>query len=99
MLKFRSSACSQEPSQRELEREELNFQKTLESGEKILAGMITAARAADPDAPKLSGLEAFTLYDTYGTASRVPTTFARAHAHAHVASSNSDRVWLVPWLS
>ena len=74
MLRSRSSACSQRPWRQELEREELNFQKTLGRGEEILAGMIAAARAADPAAPNLTGPEAFTLYDTYGAASRMPAS-------------------------
>ena len=51
---------------KELEREEIRFAQTLGRGEEILAGMIEAAKAADTDSPKLSGDDAFTLYDTYG---------------------------------
>ena len=50
----------------EFEREELRFAKTLGRGEEILADMIAAAKAKDAEAPKLSGDDAFTLYDTYG---------------------------------
>jgi alanyl-tRNA synthetase len=44
----------------ELQREELQFLKTLERGEKLLAEIIYR------DKQQISGLDAFTLYDTYG---------------------------------
>jgi len=50
----------------ELEREELRFAVTLGRGEEILGDMLTAAKTRDPKNPKLTGDEAFALYDTYG---------------------------------
>ena len=50
----------------ELEREELRFATTLGRGEEILADMLAAAKTKDAKAPKLTGEDAFTLYDTYG---------------------------------
>jgi alanyl-tRNA synthetase len=44
----------------ELQREELQFLKTLERGEKLLADIIQKEKQ------QISGLDAFTLYDTYG---------------------------------
>ena len=67
-----SGGCDAEVAKRarkiydEFEREELRFAKTLGRGEEILADMIKAAKTKDPKAPKLSGDDAFTLYDTYG---------------------------------
>ena len=67
-----SGGCDAEVAKRarkiydEFEREELRFAKTLGRGEEILADMIKAAKTKDPNAPKLSGDDAFTLYDTYG---------------------------------
>jgi alanyl-tRNA synthetase len=57
----------------ELQREESQFLKTLERGEKLLAEIIDKVRAfrvpeggeATP-LQKISGVDAFTLYDTYG---------------------------------
>lgn len=46
----------------ELEREEAQFLKTLERGEKLLAEMM----AKLPAGGQISGEDAFTLYDTYG---------------------------------
>jgi alanyl-tRNA synthetase len=44
----------------ELQREELQFLKTLERGEKLLAEILQQEKQ------QVSGLDAFTLYDTYG---------------------------------
>ncbi len=44
----------------DLQREELQFLKTLERGEKLLAEVIQKEKQ------QISGLDAFTLYDTYG---------------------------------
>ncbi|MEA5509162.1 alanine--tRNA ligase [Crocosphaera sp. UHCC 0190] len=46
----------------ELEREEVAFLKTLERGEKLLAEIISKT----PNKGQISGVDAFTLYDTYG---------------------------------
>ena len=46
----------------ELEREEVTFLKTLERGEKLLAEIIGKTQKQG----KISGVDAFTLYDTYG---------------------------------
>ena len=48
----------------QLQREESQFLKTLERGEKILADII--AEAANLSASQISGKDAFELYDTYG---------------------------------
>ncbi|MGF1590760.1 MAG: alanine--tRNA ligase [Pleurocapsa sp.] len=48
----------------QLQREESQFLKTLERGEKLLAQMI--ADAANLSAKQISGKDAFELYDTYG---------------------------------
>ena len=48
----------------QLQREETQFLKTLERGEKLLAEII--AKAANFGEPKISGKDAFELYDTYG---------------------------------
>jgi alanyl-tRNA synthetase len=48
----------------ELQREEANFLKTLERGEKILADIITQLQQQGKTV--ISGEEAFKLYDTYG---------------------------------
>ncbi|AFY59882.1 alanine--tRNA ligase [Synechococcus sp. PCC 6312] len=52
----------------ELEREEENFLKTLDRGEKLLAEIIAKAKSSGKKAKTamISGLDAFTLYDTYG---------------------------------
>lgn len=52
----------------ELEREEENFLKTLDRGEKLLAEIIENAKSFEKKvgAVKISGLFAFRLYDTYG---------------------------------
>jgi alanyl-tRNA synthetase len=50
--------------QSELQQEELQFLKTLERGEKLLAEMI--AKTANLKQQKISGEDAFRLYDTYG---------------------------------
>jgi len=50
----------------ELQREESQFLKTLERGEKLLAEMIEKTLAAKISPAVISGLDAFTLYDTYG---------------------------------
>ena len=44
----------------ELQREEVAFMKTLERGEKLLAEII------EKEKKQISGVDAFTLYDTYG---------------------------------
>ncbi|MDJ0601054.1 MAG: alanine--tRNA ligase [Crocosphaera sp.] len=46
----------------ELEREEVTFLKTLERGEKLLAEIISKTKGQG----QISGIDAFTLYDTYG---------------------------------
>ncbi len=48
----------------ELEREEYRFQKTLERGVKLLEKIIE--RVQQEATPKISGHDAFVLYDTYG---------------------------------
>ncbi|MGB5635288.1 MAG: alanine--tRNA ligase, partial [Waterburya sp.] len=48
----------------QLQREETQFLKTLERGEKLLAEII--AKAANLSQRKISGQDAFELYDTYG---------------------------------
>ncbi|NEU71494.1 alanine--tRNA ligase [Hassallia byssoidea VB512170] len=48
----------------ELQREESNFLKTLERGEKLLAEII--AKLKEEGKTQISGESAFTLYDTYG---------------------------------
>ncbi len=48
----------------ELEREELRFLETLDRGEKLLAEVIE--KAQKQSAKVISGLDAFTLYDTFG---------------------------------
>ncbi|MGA1264305.1 MAG: alanine--tRNA ligase [Prochlorothrix sp.] len=48
----------------ELEREEVRFLETLERGEKLLADLIAKAKAAETTV--IAGVDAFTLYDTYG---------------------------------
>ena len=48
----------------QLQREESQFLKTLERGEKLLAEII--AKAANFGAQQISGKDAFELYDTYG---------------------------------
>ena len=48
----------------QLEREETQFLKTLERGEKLLGEII--AKSANLAEPKISGQDAFELYDTYG---------------------------------
>ncbi|NJL09842.1 MAG: alanine--tRNA ligase, partial [Calothrix sp. SM1_7_51] len=48
----------------ELQREESNFLKTLERGEKLLEEII--AKLKQKGETKISGKDAFTLYDTYG---------------------------------
>ncbi|MFZ9737980.1 MAG: alanine--tRNA ligase [Prochlorotrichaceae cyanobacterium] len=48
----------------ELEREELRFLETLDRGEKLLAEVIETARKQSDQI--ISGLDAFTLYDTFG---------------------------------
>ena len=48
----------------QLEREESQFLKTLDRGEKLLADII--ANAANLGSPKISGKDAFELYATYG---------------------------------
>jgi alanyl-tRNA synthetase len=48
----------------ELQREESNFLKTLERGEKLLAEII--AKLKEESKTQISGESAFTLYDTYG---------------------------------
>ncbi|MDS3859659.1 alanine--tRNA ligase [Thermosynechococcaceae cyanobacterium BACA0444] len=52
----------------ELEREEENFLKTLDRGEKLLAEIIAKAKSSKKKSKPamISGLDAFTLYDTYG---------------------------------
>jgi len=52
----------------ELEREEENFLKTLDRGEKLLAEIIDKAKSSGKKTKNamISGLDAFTLYDTYG---------------------------------
>ena len=48
----------------QLQREETQFLKTLERGEKLLAEII--AKAANQSQKEISGQDAFELYDTYG---------------------------------
>ncbi|PSB12377.1 alanine--tRNA ligase [Pleurocapsa sp. CCALA 161] len=48
----------------QLQREETQFLKTLARGEKLLAEII--AKTANLSQPKISGKDAFELYDTYG---------------------------------
>jgi alanyl-tRNA synthetase len=48
----------------ELEREELRFLETLDRGEKLLAEVIE--KAQQQSSKVISGLDAFTLYDTFG---------------------------------
>jgi alanyl-tRNA synthetase len=48
----------------ELEREESQFLKTLGRGEKLLEEIL--ASASTSESPIISGVDAFTLYDTYG---------------------------------
>jgi len=53
----------------ELEREEVRFLETLERGEKLLAEVIQKvqqSQAGGGDRPMIPGVDAFTLYDTYG---------------------------------
>jgi alanyl-tRNA synthetase len=59
-------ADSAERVYKELEREEMRFATTLGRGEEMLADMIATAKAANAEAPTLSGAQAFTLFDTYG---------------------------------
>ena len=54
-LRYREKAIKSE-----LQREETRFRETLERGEKLLAEIL----AAKPE--QISGIDAFTLYDTYG---------------------------------
>lgn len=67
----------------ELEREEENFLKTLDRGEKLLAEIIAKAQAktsgkkAKPGL--ISGLNAFTLYDTYGFPLELTQEIAAEH--------------------
>ncbi|WP_353258886.1 alanine--tRNA ligase [Prochlorothrix hollandica] len=48
----------------ELEREEVRFLETLERGEKLLGDLIQQAQASGSS--QLGGVDAFTLYDTFG---------------------------------
>lgn len=48
----------------ELAREEVRFLETLERGEKLLADLIAKAKSAETTV--IAGVDAFTLYDTYG---------------------------------
>jgi alanyl-tRNA synthetase len=48
----------------ELQREEVNFLKTLERGEKLLEDIISKAK--QQNSTLISGVDVFTLYDTYG---------------------------------
>ncbi len=48
----------------ELQREEINFLKTLERGEKLLEDIISKAK--QQNSTLISGVDVFTLYDTYG---------------------------------
>jgi alanyl-tRNA synthetase len=51
----------------ELQREESAFLKTLERGEKMLSELLQdIPKSERQDIPKISGIDAFTLYDTYG---------------------------------
>ncbi len=54
----------------ELQREESQFLKTLDRGEKLLADIIVKASPSSQPPPtsqfSISGIDAFTLYDTYG---------------------------------
>ncbi len=67
----------------ELEREEENFLKTLDRGEKLLAEIIDQAKAKSSQkkakAATISGLDAFTLYDTYGFPLELTQEIAAEH--------------------
>ncbi|MEL7007372.1 MAG: alanine--tRNA ligase [Cyanobacteria bacterium J06588_4] len=61
----------------QLEREETQFLKTLARGEKLLADII--ARAANLGEQKISGQDAFELYDTYGFPLELTQEVAEEH--------------------
>lgn len=60
----------------ELQREESQFLKTLDRGEKLLADVIAKVSEADG---QISGLDAFTLYDTYGFPLELTQEIAAEH--------------------
>ncbi|MBE9045915.1 alanine--tRNA ligase [Pleurocapsales cyanobacterium LEGE 10410] len=61
----------------QLQREETQFLKTLDRGEKLLAEII--AKAANLGAKQISGEEAFELYDTYGFPLELTQEIAEEH--------------------
>ena len=61
----------------QLQREELQFLKTLERGEKLLAEII--ANAANLGSKQISGKDAFELYDTYGFPLELTQEIAEEH--------------------
>ncbi|MEL6496050.1 MAG: alanine--tRNA ligase [Cyanobacteria bacterium J06623_7] len=63
--------------QSQLQREETQFLKTLERGEKLLAELI--ANAANLGAKQISGQDAFELYDTYGFPMELTQEIAAEH--------------------
>ncbi|MCS6814337.1 MAG: alanine--tRNA ligase [Cyanobacteria bacterium] len=60
----------------ELQREESQFLKTLDRGEKLLADVIAKVSKTDG---QISGLDAFTLYDTYGFPLELTQEIAAEH--------------------
>lgn len=67
----------------ELKREELRFVQTLERGEKLLDQMLADALSSTRESgsvPRLSGQDAFLLYDTFGFPVEITKEVAEEHA-------------------
>lgn len=63
--------------QAELEREEARFSHTLERGEKLLADIL--AKPSTQAQKQIAGIDAFTLYDTYGFPLELTQEIAKEH--------------------